>query len=236
MIVVNQRQYAEILYKCLSGLGITGLSADARNGVVREAVLRAMNELVTPVYVSKYADENEIVVAGSRFPDALFAIKQSHASLDDGSISISFVGENHNLISDKDRAQKLISQIFEEIGKPYLVVFERGLTYSVADSPVEVAREENLTTVTNVDFGMALTCEQRSMVIAGYIVACLASGSQDTKDKVVIFYGENHCDILKNIKYFSKNLMGQVLLGRSIEYVFVASQEEVEVFSKGFGK
>lgn len=216
MLQINQRQYAETFYNNLLGLGIT-------TGNVRTAVIATINELVEPTSPLQFLEKNKTTLKNSNYKHTLFNIKKNHAALTPGAISISFIGEDHSLSADKDRAEELLNNITID-DDHFLLAFERGLTYSTSNMPVLTVREENITRAFNNNFGLDLNAEQRSLVMAGYITACLASGDQQTKDKVLIFFGENHHDILEHIEYFAKNLQGQALLGRLRGQLLIRSQ------------
>ncbi len=71
-------------------------------------------------------------------------------------------------------------------------------------------------------FGEGLTKRQRSMVVAGYILLCLASGDQTHTDKVIVFFGEEHEDILNHFETLAGTLAPYVQ-GRTRTFLIVKS-------------
>ena len=83
------------------------------------------------------------------------------------------------------------------------------MNYNTTASTIPIVRESNLTTFRGTaaprrDFGLAaLGVAKHSIVVAGYILLCLASGNQTTNDLVIIFFGERHKDILEQFEYIA---------------------------------
>lgn len=110
---------------------------------------------------------------------------------------------------------------------PTMVVFERGMAYPSPRITGHIARETNLTTANAGDFGLGLSPSQRSMVVAGYLVLCLAGGDQNNIDKVILFYGEEHRDIILNyFEYFAAHTQADYLKKRIRTLLMIRSYQK----------
>ena len=144
------------------------------------------------------------------------------------SISLTLVGETHRNDVDEARANSLIQEVVKDRLLPTVIVLERGLEYQVGGVSCQITREKSLTTIlqngAEVDFGLTLSAKQRSIVVAAYIYLCLASGNQNTADKVLIFFGENHSDILtSHFEYFVRHTTSTWMQNRPRSLMMVRS-------------
>jgi hypothetical protein len=106
---------------------------------------------------------------------------------------------------------------------PDLVVFERGMQYTAPTVPA-TAREDNLTAPTiNPGAGQGLRGAERSFVIAGYVFLCVAGGNQTHHDRVMIFFGENHTDIVEHFEYLARHSSADWVQRRPRHFLIVPS-------------
>jgi hypothetical protein len=98
---------------------------------------------------------------------------------------------------DYKRGQSLalLSGGGEQFPKPGLTILERGMTYDPESNPV---RESDI-----IKYGY--TNKQRSALIAAYIFLSVAGGDQGADDRVLVFFGEEHLDLLEYFEYFVRN-------------------------------
>jgi hypothetical protein len=141
-------------------------------------------------------------------------IQKLHGKTAVGGLTVIFIGEDHTLDKDTDRADDIITAMAAGPYTPGLLVTERGMTYTTSGLPCNVAREDSF----SGSFNLGLTPKMRSIVAGGYIFACLASGNQNGSDNVSILYGENHHDILNYIEYFVQHSEFQYVKKRSRTY------------------
>ena len=216
--VIPARDYAEKICALLiesSHFGTPG-PGKRQDGRVREAVLKGVHELAEAALAGASPDtrrpssEQEVVtLRGPRATTSASALAETKKLYDfapDAALSLTFFGETHHYLPDERRVADYMDAIGGRVEDPTLVVFERGMTYTTNKIPCHYVREESLTTSANAtgdykyvyhdNWGMGLTVVQRSMVVAGYVALSLAAGSQDVKERVVIFFGDNHDDIL----------------------------------------
>lgn len=131
-------------------------------------------------------------------------------------IHIALVGETHQTPADTTRAQKLSRRAAElPAAKPFLLVEERGLHHSrekyqaAVDATHQYVNEEE---IVNQGFNEV----QRSVAVAAHIFLRLAHGNQQTRRRVLVFFGENHlADIRTSLEYFIRN---------SVEFPWVAAR------------
>jgi hypothetical protein len=151
-----------------------------------------------------------------------------------GNITITFLGENHKSSADATRASGFLDYQRNGAMQPGLVIIERGMKYDVKELPVQ--REDAMTTSRNAPgqflfdptnpgmWGFGLTAAQRSIVVAGYVLLCLGSGSQTNSDRVAIVFGENHQDMMNtHFEYLIKNAGLRGLAQRKRTYLTVLS-------------
>lgn len=131
-------------------------------------------------------------------------------------IHIALIGETHRNRDDTTRAQKLSRRAAElPAGKPILLVEERGLSHSderyqaAVDATHQYVNEGD---IVNHEFSEV----QRSVAVAAHIFLRLAHGNQQTRRRVLVFFGENHlADIRTSLEYFIRN---------SVEFPWVAAR------------
>jgi len=162
------------------------------------AVLQIIKDL-TPTKVSNKATGKNLEASFRQIQDssleaASAAMKELHQNQGIGSISITLVGETHKNEEDTNRGEALVDQIFDKTLVPTYVIVERDLKYQ---TPYDKGLLESqlYSVYLGKDFSTAFSIKQRSMVIAAYLLLCLAAGDQNTIDKVVLFFGEEHQDI-----------------------------------------
>lgn len=227
MIQVAQGTYAQELSNQGAGSGT--------DKAVRKAVINTIEALkpADQVVPGNPVDAVKTVVGSPKTNNVSSAIQKVYNGQVAGTISITLCGETHNNQADTARANALIAQIAAGTFTPTFLIFERGMTYALpAGFGGAIARETNLTTVPAGNFGLGLTSAQRSMVVAGYIFLCLAGGDQvfvpgavpqPVIDKVFLFYGENHKDILDQFEYFARHSTANWLQNRARNLVLIRS-------------
>jgi len=133
--------------------------------------------------------------------NAVKHVASAHMAVVGGGISISFVGETHG--NQKD--QSTVASLLGGHANSDLIVYERGLhtgfggVYGAPVVATNTAREEDLTTSYGISWGLnnfGVTPKPRDIVVAGYMVLCVASGNQNNPARILLFFGENHVGIL----------------------------------------
>ena len=132
-------------------------------------------------------------------------------------------------LEDRNRAQGLLNLTGGvAFPTPALTIFERGMTgtYTVpAGVATTIGREDNMTAPTgSPTAGQALNDESRSMAAAGYIFLSVAGGNQSLHDRVLVFYGENHSDLLNHLEYFASHTSIDWVAKRPRSYLIIPSQ------------
>jgi len=182
---------------------------------VSAAVMSALSQLMPSATNKPTGGEIEPVnIKQPANADKALAASQSlYAKQAAGSISLTLLGEDHTDAQDAARANKFISAINAGSLTPSIIVYERGMTYPTPSTSVHIVRESNLTTISGArDFGLGLSRAQRSMVVAGYLVLLVGGGSQADINKILLFFGANHNDILKYFGYFAQHSPASYLL------------------------
>jgi len=226
MIQVVQATYAQTLFNNGAGAGT--------DKTVRKAVMKTIEDLkpADEVVPGNPVDAEKTVIGSPKTNNVLSAVQRIYNGQGAGSISITLLGETHNNQADTARANALIAQMAAGNLTPTFLIQERGMTYPWPNPyGGAIAREQNLTTVPAGNFGLGLTSAKRSMVVAGYIFLCLAGGPQvqtpapvtNVIDKVFLFYGENHKDILDQFEYFARHSTANWLQNRSRNLVLARS-------------
>lgn len=209
MNMIAQSKFAEVLQK------------NWNENNVPLMIMKTINELVpTSAFddteVSKEFKEVNATVAMNK----IRAFNPSAPNL----IQLVLFGEDHTCEQDHDRGQSVIDKMK---GYPEsLVVFERGMEqfYNTSQNLTghTIIREDNL--YANPLLG-CLRAAERSQVMAGYLVACIARMSASVN--VVLFYGENHKDILERyFDYYARHTNAITLLNRNRMYFLVRSLRE----------
>jgi hypothetical protein len=196
--------YANQLFQNKAGQG------DA--SVVSKAIIQTIQDLLPNAINKPIGSDIDAVIppdAAAKFNKALSTVKKIWDPQTAGSISIVLCGEAHDDASDQERAKTFITEMGNGGLTPSLVIFERGMSYSTQVINCDKAIETDMTTSTlrapSVDFGLGLSGEERDMVIAAYILLCVAGGNQNDIDKVFVFFGENHKAILKWFDYYARH-------------------------------
>ena len=122
-----------------------------------------------------------------------------------GQLSIVFVGEGHESITDSARAQSLLDEIgtnpsFNDV----VLVLERGFyaRYRLPQSITSRVREENITSANGWEFGVdKLEHDNRTIVVAGYMLAHAADGDQNRNVLFVVVFGDRHADLAEQFEY-----------------------------------
>ncbi|QCO14791.1 hypothetical protein D3869_05915 [Azospirillum brasilense] len=227
MLPVASNTYADTIFK--SGVGKKGLQES------RTAIMEALRILKpVPVNVPQSFNlpaEPAAPLASQKIIPTIKALRNGRA--EPGQISIVLVGETHTSADDRERAETVATAVQNRDIVPDMVIRERGLTYDTRPtvSPVSESylTQSLLYGAPHHDFGLdMLDVHQRSSVIAGYIAGSLAGGDQTTHDIILIFFGEQHSDILTELEYYIGNgsRFGiEWLQRRPRRYFMVRSQE-----------
>jgi hypothetical protein len=87
------------------------------------------------------------------------------------------------------------------------------------------SREDNLTApAKNPAAGQGLNADQRSFAVAGYMFLCIAGGDQNHHDRIIVFFGERHIDILDDLEYFVRHSSADWVQKRPRSYLIIPSQ------------
>ncbi len=201
---IPQNVYAQKLYDYKAGLGTDKAVSGAIMNTLQDLIQGATNiptgADIDPVKTDHRADTKS----------SLKDVKDLFNKQGPTTSSLVFLGETHTNADDHSRALEFIAEIDAGNLTPNVVVFERGLDYP---NPVgvNIVRESNLTTTQSGDFGLGLTYKQRSMVVGGYLALIVANGSQLDSNKILIFFGANHSDILTKFEYFAIHTSGNYI-------------------------
>lgn len=216
---------------------------DRQDKTVRGAIMKLIHESIAkPPLVQGKAIEPEVVtLRGPRNVQSLSVIeklKKIYGSMSDGGISVTFLGETHNDTNDQKRVEDYMSALKNgTLQLPTLTVFERGLTYDTASlSEGYYVRENDLTTSSNAplgvvsplypgNWGFALSIDQRSMVVAGYIALSLAAElDQSKQERVMIFFGSEHADLVtKHLEYFYRHVANWIEVRKRVDLIVDSS-------------
>jgi hypothetical protein len=200
MRIIRQSDYALDIYNKGAGKGT--------DKAVRKAILDTLTS-ASPVAINAPqgldVDPEKEVGSSPHTSHVVSDVEKIYRGLGESSISLVVCGEDHTDERDHARAEFLIGAIAGGTIAPSIVLFERGMTYTTNGLACHLVRETNLTTAPAGDFGLGLSKSQRSMVVAGYMLLCVAGGDQSTIDRFFLFYGENHMDILTHFEYFVRH-------------------------------
>lgn len=205
MCLLSQNRFAEALQK------------NWKEGDVAATVMRAINEVVQPANKNGEEISHELVNE-----NATAAMKKIESFPTSGyAIQLVLFGENHTSEKDHDRGNSIIKNL--DSYPASLVVFERAMTQFYATSGLlhnhEIVREENL--YKNELLGV-LQARERSMVMAGFLVAYIAKKATPTN--VILFFGEEHKNILeKYFDYFARHSNADWLLFKKRRFYVVRS-------------
>jgi len=210
MHIIPQATYAQALATTPIA---QALGVPVSDSIVLTGTLKVIEDLIAanPAAINKAnppaQDPTKVTGSSPKSKNVIADITKLYTQQVIPSLSLSLLGEDHNNADDATRATDVIQGVAAATITATLLVFERGMAakYPIPGVAQPIVREENLTTVVAGDMGLGLTKSQRSVVVAGYIFLLLAGGDQHTIDKVILFYGENHNDILTSFEYFVRH-------------------------------
>ncbi len=220
MIYMSNTAYANALY------GGTGLVPDGKLLQNVIAVVTAQISLTTNKPAGEKVPSEDTWGASKTAHKDLTA---THLGLPPGAIAITFVGETHGL--DKDIATA--GSIINNHNAADLIYYERKLhtgyggVYANPLVATNTVREEDLTTSYGVAWGVnnfAVRPKPRDMVLAGYLVLCLASGDQAPARRIILLCGENHIGVFHQFEEIAA-VAAPWLLKRKRLFHFVKSHQ-----------
>lgn len=188
MIVMPKAAYANAVYD--SGIAPSSVLTQSVHSAIQSQILNTTNK-------PGGGDTGSDKTWGAA-KNVVKNIADFHASVGVGGISITFIGETHGDANDEDKAGKVLNAH----ANADLIIYERGLRnkYGGPILPTGTAREEDIETHTyggpGSHWGLGLTLNERNYVVAGYMVLCVASGNQNLGARILLFFGENHVQIL----------------------------------------
>lgn len=207
---VSQSEFAKAIY--FAGVGGADTVAEARL-----KLLQAMSDLkLVGKNVPNCGPQGPYVAGELRYRARNVSeyIQRVHHPTGKGQVAVVYIGETHVGASsdakvaargarDHKRAEDVLANLSGAAGYQTVVVFERGMNYRLASgSELNVVREENLTTYSGIPFGQGLRANIRTAVVAAYLAAYLAHGDQEQNVLFVIFFGDNHADLSRQMEYF----------------------------------
>jgi hypothetical protein len=191
---------------------------------VREAVLAAVRTMLPAATNKSIAAAQTPTMPALAKPaastvDAITGALQTAFTRAAGTVTLVVVGESHQArdaedAEDQTRAKALLDKMVEHspLAATTLVVLERDLELRYKPYPSSFAPQSAMEVALTEDYDttlqQGLSKLQRSTVIAGYVLLCLAGGDQNTVDTVVLFLGELHADALTEFEYFAKGATG----------------------------
>lgn len=180
-----------------------GTESDLLQSVIQVVQSQILNSTNVPAGQNRASEDS-----WGASKKALKHIESTHQNIPPGCISISFLGETHKLDSDAAVAASVLGNH----GGADLIFYERKLhanmggPYQGPTVHTNTIREEQLTTYTwGTNWGQALGYRERDLVIAGYLVACAASGDQAGAAKIILLCGENHVGILHRFNQLAES-------------------------------
>lgn len=234
MLQIAQTAYAQALY---DNKIITSPTALAPNAMA--VVLQTVQHLLAlNTVLHKPTGADVAATTTTQAPAAGPALAATTALLGHqaaGSISLVLVAESHTNVADGARAHTFLDATSQGTLLPSLVVYERGLRAPLASGgraypnagsaahPVPLVDEANLGQVAAANFGLNnLKPADRSAVVAGYLVLCLAGGDQQAIDRVVLFFGAEHGDILTDFDYIARHTTAAHLIKRPRTFLTIS--------------
>lgn len=180
-------------------------------------VMNTINELIPHTFEVDEIPKEFKEVNATEAMNKISAFNPSTSNI----IQLVLFGEDHTCKQDHERGQTIIGKMKD--CQESLVVFERGMEqfYDTSNNLRKhtIIREDNL--YANPLLG-CLQAADRSRVMAGYLAACIARMSSPVN--VVLFYGENHKDILEqHLDYFARHTNADTLLNKNRKYYLVRS-------------
>jgi hypothetical protein len=208
MKIMPQIDYANALYSNKASLGSTIIS----DKQVSAAIMKSVIHLISNSTDKPTGADVDLILLASRSGTTPAEIAKYFKSKPKGSTSIVLLSEDHTNPADYKRGSAYIQAMDANPASltPNLVVFERELGYS-EPMKVKYVTENSLETTNSINctapygfFGKNFSKAQRSMIVAGYLVLCAASGSQNDTNSFLLFFGANHNDIFKYFEYLLK--------------------------------
>jgi len=202
----------------------------------RQHVLKAIDQLQAkikpgnkPVGDSSVAPRHEPVLSGQHSLHLQMTMGQAGRNLGAGGIALVLLTEDHDHGEDKKRGRSVIAEVHSMFAlEPTAIVLERKIGYYVPKGFTGITiDEDDLTTSGGMKYGHGMGLHVRSVVIAGYVFLCLAVGDQKSQEKILIFFGENHKDILEHFEYFVQNSAADWVKLRPRSYTFIPSSKPV---------
>jgi hypothetical protein len=159
-------------------------------------------------------------------------------------ISIALVGEAHKeqvqrdhkiiFLYDETRSLHVLGAMRgTDFGSAPLVIIERGLPMYDGQKKKYTGEWINESQVTAAVFAgtvvgdgsmnLSYTPTERSLVLTGYILACLEADTDSSNAQITLFFGENHKDIFTFLEEYAEALSSNVL-GRERSYLVIKSQ------------
>ena len=192
MIFQSRAAYANALY---NGSGLVPESKLKQNII---SVISGQISLTTNKPTGKDVVSIDTWGAGK---NTIKHISSTHNSLGPGGISITFVGETHGLAKDNANSALVINNH----SNADIIFYERGLhngfggVYAGPLIATNTVREEDITQSYGINWGVnnfGVSPGPRDLVVAGFLVLCVASGDQDMAVKIIMLCGENHVGVL----------------------------------------
>lgn len=144
-----------------------------------------------------------------------------------GLSALVFLGECRQDEEDQKRALDFLDGIAQNKLATDLVIFERGMNYKLPEQ-VPYLIESQLTQAGPVDFGWGLTRRQRNMILAGYLVLCLASGDQRDKSNILLFFNESQRNVFSMIDHYAHHTDAYYLNNKPRTFVTIRSNTQVK--------
>lgn len=236
--VINTATYGSTVWKHLEKSGAKFGQPIAQKAM-RDAVLATIEELMpTRTNQPTGADVAKTTPHSGTATKALADIKKLYTGQGNGSISLTLVGEAHNNANDVQRGQDIIAAVGTGNPASTLMLYERYLNSGEVNPTTgnngpypwpggayagRNVSELSLSYASGARFfGDQLNVEGRSALVAGYLVLTTAGGDQAQIDKVLIFFGAEHSDILEKYEQYAK-LYAPWLLKRARTYFIIDS-------------
>lgn len=186
---------------------------------IERMIFNAVHELVAPCCdagAEREPERSNLDTAGAKAGIAGFRTSGAR-------VQLVLFGEDHTDERDHARSLSFIRELDDAGYPPSLVVFERGMADSYRTGGLlgrhTVVREDNL--ADNVLL-QGLTHAERSMLVAGYLAACIATTAEPVN--AILFYGEEHRDILdRYFDFFARHTDACFLLSFKRRYYVVPS-------------
>jgi hypothetical protein len=236
---INTMTYGSTVWKHLEKEGARfGVAIPPKS--MRNAVLAAISELM-PARTNEPtgADVARITPHNGNANNALTLIRNLYGGQGAGSISLTLLGEAHDNNNDVQRGQAVIAAVDTGNPAPTLTFYERYLNNGEQNPTTRLngpypwptaghytgrnVSELSLSYASGARFfGDQLNIEGRSMLVAGYLVLSTGGGDQHQTDRVLLFFGSQHADILEKYEQYAK-LYAPWILKRARTYLIINS-------------